>query len=419
MIYRRFPRTSRAFLYGCTLLGLQGCGTQISLSGNGTKVVVNGQTFDLKETETEIVRQNFQASAAPRVIVDVFSGKITVNAASGKTIDVEITKTCAGETKEEAKANLKLIDVQMKQDGETLRVTARRPDAAQAGVVNGLNADQLKKQFTLRSADAVVKVPAGASLELKTAYGDVKIEGIAGRVEAETSSGAVKVTNGSGELRLKSNYGDLTIDGRNTAVTAATASGKIIVKGAKGPLDISSGYGDLSINGPSEKVSARTASGNIVVKGAAGSVQAKSGYGKVDVDQAPAGATLETNSGDIRLRAARGTVKVTSGYGRVDAEVDGAAVTASTNSGNIQVSGRLGDGEHSLHSGYGKVVLALPADSQFRLDARTNFGRVTTGFGIPISGETSGKHAVGSVGEAPKTVIKLTTNSGDIELRKQ
>jgi DUF4097 and DUF4098 domain-containing protein YvlB len=443
---------------GVALLGCcQGCSGRLSLSqtvsvsDNGTKIVVNGQTVDLKETEKEVVRQTFQTTGSPRVIVDVFNGAITVHSGDGNTVDAEVTKTCLGETKDEAAANLKRIDVQMKQDGDTLRITAMRIDAKAGG---GATIEDLKLQHSVRSADAVVRVPAGAALELKTAYGDVKVAGISGGVVAESSSGAINVAGGSGELRLTSNYGNLTIDGRNSTVTATTKSGSVKVKGAKGPIDASSGYGEVVVDGATEQgtaqstsgnvsvkaaagpvkltsgygtitiegaaeVEADTKSGDIAVKGATGAVRAKSGYGKVAVEQAPAGATLESSSGDIRIRSAQGPVKLISGYGQIDAEVAGAVINASTRSGEIRVQGRLADGEHGLHSNYGNVTLTLPADSQFRLDARTKYGRVTTGFGIPAAGQKDDKQLMGTVGEAPRVAVTLTTDSGNIDVRKK
>jgi len=417
MFQRRLCILFLAVTFTVFLGGVHGCGTEATVTEGQTKIVVNGQTVDLKETEKEVVRQKYQTKSAPRVIIDVFNGKITVAAGADDAVEAEVTKIAAGETKDEAKANLKLIDVQMKQEGDTIRITARRPNDKPTVLINS-TVEDLKKQFAVRSADAVVRVPAGAALELKTAYGDVHVSGIAGRVEAVTSSGAIAVNNGKGEVKLTSSYGNLTIAGKNTAVTASTSSGEISVKDAQGPVKISSGYGAVKVAGAAT-VDAETKSGDITIQGVVGDVRAKSGYGKLVVEQAPAGATLETSSGDIQLKAARGKVKATSGYGKIDAEVEDAIVTVSSKSGDVHVRGRLADGDHALQSGYGAVTLVLPADSQFRLNAKTNYGKVTTGFAVETSGKKTDNQIVGKVGAAPKTALTITTSSGDIEVRKK
>lgn len=437
------------FLCGCQVRE-----TQVIDTDGVTRIVINGQTIELKETAKEVVRKTFPTKAAPRVLVSTFNGKVTVAAAGADgTVQAEVTKTCGGETQKEAKAFLKLIDVQMKQDGDTIRIAVRRTNEAK-GLPGNPTREGLKKQFAVRGADAVVRVPAGAVLELKTAYGEVQATGIAGGVTAATKSGAVTVKGGSGEVKVTSDYGNLTIDGHNTAVTAATKSGNVHVKGAKGPLDISSGYGTLTVTGAAKKVIAHsksgnitvtgakgpvraesgygsitvdgaaavdveTRSGNVAIKGATGAVRAKSGYGQLVVRQAPAGATLETASGNIEVRAAKGAVKLTSNYGQIDAEVVRAAVTAWTRSGNVQIRGRLSAGESTVHSGYGTITLTLPADSRFRLDARTKYGRVTTDFRLRSSGKKEANHLAGEVGEDPKVVLKVTADSGNIEVRKE
>jgi DUF4097 and DUF4098 domain-containing protein YvlB len=145
-------------------------------------------------------------------------------------------------------------------------------------------------------------------------------------------------------------------------------------------------------------VRAETKSGDVTVKGAAGAVSAKSGFGTITVEQAPTGANLETTSGDIRLRAAKGAVVLTSGFGAIDAEVSGATVQATSRSGDVTVRGALADGEHTLHSSFGKVTLTLPGDSRFRLDAATKFGAVRTAFTLTRTDEKGDRRLRGSVG---------------------
>lgn len=439
-------------LAGCSQVstGISGSNSvSVSTTGDSvTRITVNGQTVELKEREKDVVREAFKTGAAPRVVVEVFAGKIAVEAGAEGAVEAEVTRVAAGETKEEAKANLKLIDVQMKQDGDAIRVTARGPDAA------GQDFESLKKKFSARSADAVVKVPAGASLVLKTAFGDVQVSKIAGRVEAESSSGTVSVTGGKGELKLTSSFGNLNVNGPNTTVNAATNSGAVTVKGAKGPLDLSSDFGGVTVEGATEKLAARSKSGNVMVSGAkaevtatsgfgsvtvdgaeavraetksggvtvkraTGAVTAKSGFGPVDVEGAPAGATLESSSGNVRLRGGQGAVVLTSNFGSIDAEVAGATVKATSKSGGVSVKGALADGESSLHSGFGKVTLTLPADSRFRLDAATKFGQVTTAFPLTKTDEKGKSRLRGVVGDDPKTTLKLTADSGDVEVRKE
>src|SRR5262249_44545769 len=131
----------------------------VNNSNGVTTISVNGQTVVLKETEKEAVSKTFQTGPAPNVVVEVFNGNITVEAAPEGAVEVEVTKTVLGETREEAKANLEYIDVQMQQEGNAVRITACRLGESDQDTQT---LEGLKKQHSIRSADALVKVPVGA-----------------------------------------------------------------------------------------------------------------------------------------------------------------------------------------------------------------------------------------------------------------
>jgi rhodanese-related sulfurtransferase/DUF4097 and DUF4098 domain-containing protein YvlB len=435
--------------------GVQGAsgrsGYSVSRSDGVTTITVDGQTIVLKETEKEPVGKTFRTGPAPNVVVEVFNGNITVDAAAEGAVEVEVTKTALGETREDAQANLELIAVQMQQEGDTIRIAAKGVDDGKEGDPQSI--EYAKRQVSARSADVVVKVPASAALELRTSFGEVKVVGIAGDVDAKSDSGSVAASGGKGALRLASDFGDVTVDGQNTAVTVTTKSGSVKVTGAKGPLDISSHFGTVDINGAAEKVVAHSMSGDVTVKDAAGSVQATSGFGavtvegagsvqaetksgdvivkratkpvratsgfgKLTIEEALAGATVEAKSGDIRVKGARGAVSLTTGFGQIDAEVVEATVNASSKSGDVIVRGTLTTGEHSLHSDFGAITLVLPADSQFKLDAETKFGTVDTAFAVKPVHQNTDKRVQGNVGDQPRVTLKLTTSSGDIRVRR-
>src|SRR5205085_1354599 len=159
--------------------------------------------------------------------------------------------------------HLKLIDVRMEQDGDTIRITARR-DVPQAAAKD---AATIKKQFGPRSADAVVRVPAKAALELKSAYGDIRLKGIGGPVEADSTSGSIHVKAATGAIKAKSHYGDVTVEQAPAGATLDTNSGHVRLKGGRGPVQLSSGYGDVDADVAGAVVLAKSKSGHVRVVG--------------------------------------------------------------------------------------------------------------------------------------------------------
>src|SRR5208282_5238311 len=78
----------------------------------------------VKASATE--QRSFTASSQPSVIVDTYNGPITVKAVSEDKVEATFTKTGSGANKEAAEADLKNVSVDYSQDGETVRIVARR-----------------------------------------------------------------------------------------------------------------------------------------------------------------------------------------------------------------------------------------------------------------------------------------------------
>ena len=66
--------------------------------------------------------------------------------------------------------------------------------------------------------------------------------------------------------------------------------------------------------------------------------------------------------------------------------------------------------------GAGRLRDAIPADAEFRLDARTSFGTVTSGFKLATKEGKEKSHLIGTVGEKPGAALKLSTSNGSIRV---
>lgn len=122
----------------------------------------------VKATATE--QRSFTASAQPSVIVDTYNGPITVKVTSENKVEATVTKTGSGANKEAAEADLKNVSVDYSQEGETVRIVARRTGP---------------KSFGSSGAAVDLKVPARAFLSLTTSNGEITSEGIQGIVDSK------------------------------------------------------------------------------------------------------------------------------------------------------------------------------------------------------------------------------------------
>jgi RNA polymerase sigma factor (sigma-70 family) len=263
----------------------------------------------------EVVTQSFQTGKTPRLVVDLFNGSIDLVADTAGRIEVRVTKQGAAESQEAAQAALQKIDVKMVQEGESVRVTARRLTEA--------------KQINL-GASAEVRVPSGATVELRTSNGPVRLQGGSGTADVQTSNGAIDVKKRNGRLHLR------------------TSNGAITIAGGKGDMDLDTSNGAITIQGD-----------------------------------------------------------------------PGKELRAHTSNGAISFRGALSQGEYSLHTSNGNIVLAPPANAQFRFDAQTSLGTISNAFAKERPTSKMKNHLVGTVGENPSTSIRLRTSNGNITLRPQ
>lgn len=118
-----------------------------------------------------------------------------------------------------------------------------------------------------------VRVPRSVNFDfhrISTASGNIKAEGVTGRLDLNTASGDVTLRGVSGEVRAASASGTVRVRDAAGTVNASTASGNVDVELARlegtGDMRFSSASGDVSVRLPSSldaRVDMSTASGSI------------------------------------------------------------------------------------------------------------------------------------------------------------
>jgi lia operon protein LiaG len=176
-------------------------------------------------------------------------------------------------------------------------------------------------------------------------------------------------------------------------------------------------------------------------KGYAGRLSVKSVSADINVvDHAYAGLALSTTSGEIRVGAVSaldfsmysisGDLSATAVSSRRadmssvsgDVEVKSLAgdTTVHTTSGGVKIAFAVTPPRLDAASTSGDVMLRLPSDARFILDARSTSGNISCTFPITISERAAGggNHVLaGAVGSGPKTVA-VRTVSGDIRIER-
>lgn len=246
-------------------------------------------------TAAEIVAQSFGTSVSPRVVVETYNGHIEVTAGAEAKVLAEATKRSAGFSQAEAKDDLKNVEVKMTQEGDTVRIVARRTGGPLFMGNSG--------------ASIELTVPAGASLDLHTSNGHIRSNGVTGDILMDTSNGALEVDGGGGRLDLATSNGRIDVEARGAVVDARTSNGQIDFRGslAEGSHSFHTSNGRIVITLPSGaqfRIDASTSNGDVSAEfpvSRSGSSRDEELHGVVG-ENPDVSITATTSNGDIDIR---------------------------------------------------------------------------------------------------------------------
>ena len=306
---------------------------------------------------------------------------------------LEIDKEAWAPTEEEADARLKELKVEHQtfdpdigQPRLEVRVTA--PEGFHEGFVN------------LR-----LYVPDSTALRMATAFGEIRAENVAGKLEAHTISGPVSLDNLRGDVVAEGISGDMRAANISGAVTLASKSGDIRAESLGKGATVNCVSGDVTLVG---------------VEGAR--LEAKSVSGDVKIERAgknsPIDLTAESVSGDLKLAGAGGNVTLKTVSGDVSGEdLEALTLQAQTVSGDVklELSTPL-DGTLSTNTVSGDVSIRTPAGSNFRFSIGTQSGDLSCDHEAHDTTKTDTLWT-GTVGTGAGTV-SIQTRTGDVKIER-
>jgi Putative adhesin len=145
-------------------------------------------------------------------------------------------------------------------------------------------------------------------------------------------------------------------------------------------------------------------------------VSGSSGSGHLVVSDRRADVRMSTGRGDMRLENCRGNARLRTGGGMSIVIGHEGNLDLKSSSGDIQAFVRRPADDVLLTTGQGNVQCHVPRGAGFRLDARTEMGKLANGFGLPMEkvqdygGVMRGTHGDG------RTRIVLRSASGHLSM---
>lgn len=122
---------------------------------------------------------------------------------------------------------------------------------------------------------------------------------------------------------------------------------------------------------------------------------------------------LDTTSGKVTCEVLNGAVTYTSTSGDIDVKsAIGSGNFRANNSGKLKVTYTEVTGDLSFFNKNDSIEVTLPTDLEFKFEATTKNGSVSTSFQESIS--VDGRTTRGTIGGNPTVTVKTETNNGNI-----
>jgi RNA polymerase sigma factor (sigma-70 family) len=317
----------------------------ITLIGAGSRALVFGNAFsegsatpklDGLVARDAVVRESltkfYRTGQSPHIVVEMYGGTVDVRADTDATVESRVMRCSRADTDEAARDVLRCAEYSATQEGNVIRVTARP--------------DRKRDRRSHFWASAELRVPASATLELRTRNASISVTRGSGAVVAETSNGAIRVKDHRGSLQLNA------------------GNDSVVVIGGAGRLDLTAGNGCIEIDASDAVVTATSPNGPIVFRGSL----------------ADGNHCFHSGNGPITVAGARGQLDIRTSNGDVDIHSAGAVVTAESRCGAIRCRGGLSGGKHFMRTSDGKIDVSLPTGSEFIVDAASAGGTVINEF---------------------------------------
>ncbi len=187
--------------------------------------------------EKSVEEFRFEAkSERPKIEVRIEEGSVEIQGIrDSRAIEGEFLKGARSVDRETARGLLERIEVSAlaSEEGARIRFEGRVDDIPPFG-------GDLRTDLSLR-------VPRESDLEIVTDDGRIQIEGIEGRVRAESGDGRIFVQRTSGEIRLRTEDGSIVGRELDARVEAATDDGGIELEGIFVRLEAITGDGGIRI----------------------------------------------------------------------------------------------------------------------------------------------------------------------------
>jgi DUF4097 and DUF4098 domain-containing protein YvlB len=207
--------------------------------------------------QVERISRTLQLGAAGQIELSNVSGDIAISRGKGQEVTIEAVKRAYGETEEDARSQLPLVNVEIGERGGRAEIRTRYPEQENRSGRRRINV----------SVDFTITAPAGTRVSARSISGDISTAAITGDLSLETVSGDIRIESAERVSNAKTISGDIEIVSTSVdgTLTAGAVSGTVTLRGVKARrVDIGNISGDAVLRDVScERAAVQTVTGDV------------------------------------------------------------------------------------------------------------------------------------------------------------
>ena len=353
-------------------------------------------------------------------------GGILVTPGSDNEVRVRLRKVVFQDDEGRAKQ----IAAEVKLEGGPLGLGG----AESRGFLVKTNRDELASKGYRFHTEMEVLVPKKCALEVRNAFGEVRVSNLEGKLDVVTSHKPLEVRGCRGEIRASNRYADSNLMDL-TGKVVVDARGRVAVESVRGDVEVTNEFSPVEIRDVDGAVKVTNTEGRIVIdkvtkpvvvdargssvtaQNLAAGLKLTASHRQVKVSDVDSNVVLDTRYGSVELSNIKGNVQITSNSDRINAEdvsgsfsARGTATSFRANtiggpveiattlkevivndfSSSCKISNEFGNvtlttenapkGDVTVRSRNGDIELFLPEEAAFQIEATARNGRVDSNF---------------------------------------
>lgn len=273
-----------------------------------------------------------------------------------------------------------------------------RPKFTQQGTVWLL--DLTSGDFENARFNLDLQLPRQIALSMSTRHGNLSVSQRDGNVDLTTDRGNLTAENVKGSALLHLRHG---------SVDAKAITGNVQVDGEVEDGNISDVTGTLEFNAGYN--------GNVQLSHIGQRLHFKSV--RTDLQLAKLDGEINMGHGDLRASSVAGPVKLTTRSNEVHLEDVSGEVEVENRNGLVEIRPKAPLGNIDVNNVRGGIQIDMPENASFRLDAQSKSGNIdVSDFSVTVDNRSQDSTARGAVGKGGPD-IRLRTDRGTIQIRKQ